>query len=183
MGPVLKYVERTKAGSWQYRRRVPQSVSAVITKRGFKSKLGESEREALAAYPRYHAEVERLIEAAKRGQAVAVGSMTEREAYAEALRRRADLPSGDGHEQVRSIVAAIAGDHAAAARVELVLPETGVCSGSGPQVADVGSGCCGGPAVAHADACCAADETARDNGASGCGCAGTAGPAKTPACC
>jgi thioredoxin reductase len=88
-----------------------------------------------------------------------------------------------GHEQVRSIVAAIAGDHAAAARVELVLPETGVCSGSGPQAADVGSGCCGGPAVAHADACCAADETARDNGASGCGCAGTAGPAKTPACC
>jgi integrase len=91
MGLVLKYVERTKAGSWQYRRRVPQSVSAVITKREFKSKLGESEREALAAYPRYHAEVERLIEAAKRGQAVAVGSMTEREAYAEALRRRADL--------------------------------------------------------------------------------------------
>lgn len=34
-----------------------------------------------------------------------------------------------GYEQVRSIVAAIAGDHTAAARVELVLPETGVCSG------------------------------------------------------
>lgn len=88
-----------------------------------------------------------------------------------------------GHEQVRSIVAAIAGDHAAAARVELVLPETGVCSGPGPQVAEVGSGCCSGPAVARADACCAADETAKDNGASGCGCAGMAGPAKTPTCC
>lgn len=33
-----------------------------------------------------------------------------------------------GYEQVRSIVAEIAGDHAAAARVQLVLPETGVCS-------------------------------------------------------
>ena len=37
-----------------------------------------------------------------------------------------------GYEQVRSIVAEIAGDHEAAARVELVLPETGVCSGPGP---------------------------------------------------
>ena len=36
-----------------------------------------------------------------------------------------------GYEQVRSVVAEIAGDHEAAARVELVLPETGVCGGSG----------------------------------------------------
>lgn len=57
MGLVLKRVERTKAGSWQYRRRVPKEVSAIITKREFKRKLGESEKEALAAYPRYHAEV------------------------------------------------------------------------------------------------------------------------------
>ena len=33
-----------------------------------------------------------------------------------------------GYEQVRSIAADIAGDHEAAERVELVLPETGVCS-------------------------------------------------------
>jgi Pyridine nucleotide-disulphide oxidoreductase len=33
-----------------------------------------------------------------------------------------------GYEQVRSIMAEIAGDHDAARRVELVLPETGVCS-------------------------------------------------------
>ena len=33
-----------------------------------------------------------------------------------------------GYEQVRSIVAEIAGDHAAARQVQLVLPETGVCS-------------------------------------------------------
>ena len=36
-----------------------------------------------------------------------------------------------GYEQVRSIAAAIAGDREAAERVELVLPETGVCSGGG----------------------------------------------------
>lgn len=33
-----------------------------------------------------------------------------------------------GYEQVRSITAALAGDHEAASRVELCLPETGVCS-------------------------------------------------------
>lgn len=50
-----------------------------------------------------------------------------------------------GYEQVRSIAAALAGDHEAAARVELVLPDTGVCGGSGlfddPAGNDEG-GCC-----------------------------------------
>ncbi|MFH8491161.1 NAD(P)-binding domain-containing protein [Streptomyces longisporoflavus] len=36
-----------------------------------------------------------------------------------------------GYEQVRSIAAALAGDQAAAERVELALPETGVCGGAG----------------------------------------------------
>ncbi|MGD9968183.1 MAG: NAD(P)-binding domain-containing protein [Hyphomonadaceae bacterium] len=35
-----------------------------------------------------------------------------------------------GYEQVRSVVAELAGDHEAARRVELVLPETGVCNTS-----------------------------------------------------
>ena len=51
-----------------------------------------------------------------------------------------------GFEQVRSIVAALAGDHEAAARVELVLPESGVCGGSGlfdGEPLEAASGCCG----------------------------------------
>lgn len=36
-----------------------------------------------------------------------------------------------GFEQVRSVVAELAGDREAAARVELALPDTGVCGGSG----------------------------------------------------
>jgi len=36
-----------------------------------------------------------------------------------------------GYEQVRSVVAALDGDFEAAAQVELVLPETGVCNGAG----------------------------------------------------
>ena len=74
-----------------------------------------------------------------------------------------------GYEQVRSIVADIAGDKEAAARVELVLPETGVCTRAGVESAGA-AGCCGGPATEDVSACCAADETARRAGASGCGC-------------
>jgi hypothetical protein len=44
-----------------------------------------------------------------------------------------------GYEQVRSVVAAIAGDVASADKVELVLPETGVCNTSA-SVSD--AGCC-----------------------------------------
>ncbi|MBR0710281.1 NAD(P)-binding domain-containing protein [Bradyrhizobium liaoningense] len=74
-----------------------------------------------------------------------------------------------GYEQVRSIAADLAGDKKAAARVELVLPETGVCTRGGLETA-AASGCCGGPAKEVSSACCAADETAKKSGASGCGC-------------
>ena len=46
-----------------------------------------------------------------------------------------------GYEQVRSVVSAIAGDWEAARRVELVLPETGVCSTD--RSGDAASSCCG----------------------------------------
>jgi hypothetical protein len=73
-----------------------------------------------------------------------------------------------GYEQVRSIAAEIAGDHDAARRVELVLPETGVCSRS---AAPSASQCCGGPAPSTVDACCVADANAKQQGKTGCGCA------------
>ncbi|MFD0269336.1 NAD(P)-binding domain-containing protein [Streptomyces sp. NPDC127106] len=58
-----------------------------------------------------------------------------------------------GYEQVRSIAAALAGDREAAERVELTLPETGVCGGAGlfdqPEAAgeNSGGGCCAAPAT------------------------------------
>ncbi len=69
-----------------------------------------------------------------------------------------------GYEQVRSIAAALAGDAEAAARVELVLPETGVCSTSAPAGRQPAATqpCCGAPASAPvapapaASACCGA---------------------------
>lgn len=56
-----------------------------------------------------------------------------------------------GYEQVRSVVAAIDGDMESARKVELDLPETGVCS------SDVGIACCGTEAVVKEQtqaACC-----------------------------
>lgn len=56
-----------------------------------------------------------------------------------------------GFEQVRSVVAALDGDLEAAGRVELVLPETGVCNGAGtfddPDAVASTGGCCGAPAA------------------------------------
>lgn len=94
-----------------------------------------------------------------------------------------------GYEQVRSIVASLVGDHAAAKRVELDLPQTGVCtvtprkattvaSGAGccgpakqpVVVATAEEGCCGGPAPAGSDACCVADAQAKAESKAGCGC-------------
>ena len=96
-----------------------------------------------------------------------------------------------GYEQARSVAAMLSGDVAAAERVELELPETGVCSTdlvtgassccgttAAPQPIQIAlsaapaaaSGCCGGPAPAGVDACCSDDATAKSEGKSGCGC-------------
>jgi thioredoxin reductase len=53
-----------------------------------------------------------------------------------------------GFEQTRSVAAAIAGDHEAAGRVELTLPDTGVCGGAGlfdDAGAPADGGCCAAP--------------------------------------
>ncbi len=70
-----------------------------------------------------------------------------------------------GFEQVRSVVAEIAGDSEAAARVDLVLPDTGVCGGTGvfdaPGDEDAGGSCCvpAAPALVveevNVSSCCA----------------------------
>lgn len=106
-----------------------------------------------------------------------------------------------GYEQVRSVAAAIAGDWEAARRVELTLPETGVCitqfsdedaeqstptscCESAPAITTRSPSCCGGSAPAGTDACCVKDAQAKEAGKSGCGCkdAAPAVPA-TPSCC
>jgi hypothetical protein len=62
-----------------------------------------------------------------------------------------------GYEQVRSVVAHLAGDAEAAKRVGLCLPETGVCSlGPAPIVEEPvpAAACCGPKSPAKAGGCC-----------------------------
>ncbi|QBI19790.1 flavoprotein [Egibacter rhizosphaerae] len=49
-----------------------------------------------------------------------------------------------GYEQVRSVAAALAGDAESAQRIDLELPETGVCGAPTPtaELATIGTGCC-----------------------------------------
>ncbi len=86
-----------------------------------------------------------------------------------------------GYEQARSVAAELAGDHEAAARVELDLPETGVCGLAEPSPA-AAEGCCGGAPKENAAACCALDEEKKLAGEAGCGC-GAKSPAPAAACC
>lgn len=51
-----------------------------------------------------------------------------------------------GFEQVRSVAAHLTGDHEAAARNDLILPDTGVCGGSG-EFGDSAGSCCATPSV------------------------------------
>jgi thioredoxin reductase len=85
-----------------------------------------------------------------------------------------------GYEQVRSVVAELAGDHQAAREVHLTLPETGVCTAAAKPGATNAAPCCGGAPKADASACCLADETAKAQGKAGCGC-GTEAATSIPA--
>jgi hypothetical protein len=88
-----------------------------------------------------------------------------------------------GYEQVRSIAAALAGDLEAAARVELVLPETGVCKVSLPALAGADEiACCGGDAPAVEGAPVAATATLNVIASGGC-CTPATSDAAGAACC
>jgi hypothetical protein len=66
MGLVLRYVTVTAAGTWHYRRRVPKALVPAVGRRELKRLLGANKREALAAYPKVHAEFERVLAEALR---------------------------------------------------------------------------------------------------------------------
>ncbi len=63
-----------------------------------------------------------------------------------------------GYEQVRSVVAYLAGDYEAAKRVELKLPETGVCSIRNTTANPAGTSCTTSAAVpTESNSCCASE--------------------------
>jgi thioredoxin reductase len=83
-----------------------------------------------------------------------------------------------GYEQVRSISAALAGDMEAARRVELTLPDTGVCGGAGlfdetvPQNGEAADGCCAAPEPRLVPLGAGAPEAAQEEAPAG-GCCGS----------
>jgi hypothetical protein len=92
-----------------------------------------------------------------------------------------------GYEQVRSIACALVGDAEGAHIVELTLPATGVCSTQPVSseslqgaTLETGASCCGGPAPAHIDACCALDAEAKAAGQDECGCGSTGAKTTDP---
>jgi hypothetical protein len=84
-----------------------------------------------------------------------------------------------GFEQARSVVAALAGDMEAADRVELVLPETGVCSSN---LGDEGGSCCGVEAPSLVTIEGPTSAPARSGCGSGCGTLQQI-PIKAKSCC
>ncbi len=76
-----------------------------------------------------------------------------------------------GYEQVRSVAAAMAGDQEAAESIELVLPETGVCSTSFAAEDDDKANCCATPSPQKVKNCCASSQSVRTRalGQSSCG--------------
>lgn len=65
MGLVLKHVQPTKAGTWHYRRKIPEALRETVGKREFKRLLGHTQAEATRNYPAVNAEFERTIAEAR----------------------------------------------------------------------------------------------------------------------
>ena len=94
-----------------------------------------------------------------------------------------------GYEQARSVAAWLAGDMEAAARIELELPETGVCSA--PTDSDGSTSCCGNNEMMEVDMTNGAtindsntaEQSQSDAKKDDAGCCGGPAPAGADACC
>ncbi|MBQ9353660.1 tyrosine-type recombinase/integrase [Phyllobacterium sp.] len=85
---ILKYMTRTKTGSFEYRRQVPKELRDIVGKYEFKKVLGLTETAAIKAWPTYNSWVERQIaDARKPKTATAEAISTAREDFSEALTR------------------------------------------------------------------------------------------------
>lgn len=62
---MVKYLSKNPQGKWQYRRDLPVALRPLLGKREIKKVLGETQAQALAAYPNFHAIAEKLISSAK----------------------------------------------------------------------------------------------------------------------
>jgi hypothetical protein len=94
MGLVLRYARQTRTGKWQYRRRYPTALTDIIQRTEFKRALGDTEPEALRAYPRIDIEFQRIIAEAERQKANQDEPQTPLEVHRQAERRAREISSG-----------------------------------------------------------------------------------------
>jgi len=62
---MVKYLSKNPQGKWQYRRDLPVALRPLLGKREIKKVLGDTQAQALATYPGFHALTEKLISSAK----------------------------------------------------------------------------------------------------------------------
>ncbi|MCZ7453501.1 site-specific integrase [Rhizobium rhizogenes] len=92
MGLVLRYARLTKAGTWQYRRRIPTVIRDIIHQGEFKRYLGATRPEAMRAYPKIDAEFVRLVSDTVRHHSMrSVEPSTQLEVHKAAERRAKEL--------------------------------------------------------------------------------------------
>ncbi|MBC8719338.1 hypothetical protein [Ochrobactrum sp. Marseille-Q0166] len=61
MGLILKYVQKTAAGTFRYRRRVSEELRATIGKRELTEFLGDTQKQAAVRYAKTHSKFETTI--------------------------------------------------------------------------------------------------------------------------
>lgn len=139
------------------RRTAPADHVAVLT--GFRPDLGILSEVRLDLDPRMQApsriaaEIDPNLHSCGSVRATGARDLAhpERDLYivgAKSYGRAPTFLAMTGYEQVRSIAAELAGDHEAASRIELSLPDTGVCGGAGDFDDATGSAatsCCAPP--------------------------------------
>jgi len=61
MGLTLKYLQTTAAGTFRYRRRVPDDLKAIVRKGELTEFLGDTQKQAATRYARTHAKFEKVL--------------------------------------------------------------------------------------------------------------------------
>jgi hypothetical protein len=62
---MLPYAQKLPSGAWRYRRPVTDRLKPIVAKDNLVKKLGKTYAEALAEYPKVHADFERTLRKAE----------------------------------------------------------------------------------------------------------------------
>ena len=140
VGLMLPYTQKLPSGAWRYRRPVPERLKQIISKENLVKKLGKTYGDALAAYPKVHAEFERILRKAEEILAAEAEPkdlpiLTKLELYLEGISRVRRM-GFDPHDASVDLTEpeSVASDHARTATAEMILEEYPKDPGSGDPI-------------------------------------------------